>query len=102
MDHLSGMSAEAIADEMGILNQNKKTAEDKMDRCKAELARRGIKHVRGENFIVSVSETTSTRLDTEAMRADKKLAKFLPQFEKTSTSFRTLIKPVPKVVEVDK
>ncbi|MFG1462082.1 hypothetical protein V5F77_04205 [Xanthobacter sp. DSM 24535] len=98
-DDLTKMSAEKVADEYGRLNQQKKSIETKLEKFKAEILRRGLSFAKGAAWIISASESTSTRLDTEAMRADPKLAKLLPKFEKTSTSTRILVKPVPVEIE---
>lgn len=99
-DEIKSASPEDLADRYGKLNADAASIKDEQDLLKEEFGRRGLQNgQRGKQFIVSISETTSTRLDTKAMRADPKIAKLLPKFEKTSTSISFRVKPVPPSYE---
>lgn len=101
MDTLTGLSAEALADECGALSQKKKHIEEQIEARKSEIVRRGLDYIRGSSFILTLSETTSKRVDLDAMRKDPKIAKIIGKFEKPSKSLRMTVKSVPLVVEGD-
>lgn len=102
-EEIKGTSVSDLVDKFGRLDERAKALEAEKDEIKGEFARRGLANAqRGKAFIVTISESTSTRLDTKAMREDPKLAKLLPKFEKTSTSTRVTVKAAPpQYVEED-
>lgn len=95
-EEVKSASVADLADEYGRLDERGKALTAAMDDIKGEFARRGLTSAqRGKAFIVTISESSSTRLDTKAMRADPKIAKLLPKFEKTTPSTRVTVKAVP-------
>lgn len=96
---ITDMSVQQLVDRYGALNNKVSALEGEQKLIKEEFGRRGLSNAqRGKKFIVTISESSSTRLDTKAMREDPKLAKLLPAFEKTTTSIRFTVKPAPKEV----
>ncbi len=94
-EDIRAASLEALADAFGRHKQKADIHESECDKIKEELLRRGANAARGASFILTISESTSVRLDTKAMRADPKMAKQLAKYEKSSTSTRVTCKPAP-------
>jgi hypothetical protein len=99
------MPLEDLADNLGEASAREKAAKATTDSIKEELNRRGVNAARGAKFIVSISTSDTTRLDTKAMgvdaETDKKLAKLLLKYSNTSTSKRVLVRPAPPIEVVD-
>lgn len=100
--NFKSMSVEALADLLGEIDGKVKPLTKSAEALKGELKRRGVTSVRGSKFIVSITETNSIRIDTTSMKQDaendKKLAKIIAKYEKSSASARVLIQPAPTLI----
>ncbi|MGL4296924.1 MAG: hypothetical protein ACRCTG_14525 [Aestuariivirga sp.] len=92
MNKFDNQSDAQLADDFGAQDAIEKAAKAKKDDIKAELIRRGRAHCAGERFSVSISEQSSTRLDTDALR--KKHPKICANFEKVTHSTVARVKAV--------
>lgn len=86
-----------LADEIGRLDTIIKSHEEEQKRMKDEFKRRGCSTVRGSHFVVTASESTSSRLDTKRLRAD--FGDALDEYEIKSSSTRILVKPIAQIAE---
>lgn len=84
-----------LADQAGALDTEIKARQEQLDELKDELKRREVNCARGTRFMVTVSESTSKRLDTTRLKAD--LGDALAPYQTETTSTRVLIKPVPQM-----
>lgn len=91
-DHLS---VSTLADEIGRADGDIKARTARLDEMKDELKARGVNSAAGHDFIVTISESTSKRLDTKRLQAD--LGDALDGY--FSTSSRMLVKPASKTDE---
>jgi hypothetical protein len=66
--NFDNMSDEIVADEIGDLNTKIKALEENLQAYKDEFKRRGLSAVKGLNYIVSASTSTTKRLDTKKVR----------------------------------
>lgn len=98
---ISNITPAALADEIGQLDADLKafevTVKDKKDALKAMLAKSGETIARGDRFMITVTETTSERLDTKRLR--DALGDALDGYTITSTSSRMTIKAAPRQYE---
>lgn len=104
LETIRAASVKDLADKYGDLNARAKSIETEQDQIKAECIRRGLKGPqRGDAFIVTISEASQVRVDTKSMKedaeTDKKLAKILAKYSKSSESLRFLVKPAPSQIE---
>jgi predicted phage-related endonuclease len=93
----NNLSNEQLADDIGNASLMKKEWEEREEALKDEFKARDCSAARGQHFAVTVSETSSTRLDTKKLRAD--LGDALTPYETTTTSKRINVKAVPRLVE---
>jgi hypothetical protein len=87
-----------FADEIGNLDAEIKEKQERLDALKDSYKALGISAARGSRFALSVTETTSVRLDTTKLKAD--LGDALKPYEKTVTAQRMTIKAVAQLAEV--
>ena len=95
---LHNVSNEMIADQLGRLDTNRKFLVEQIDKLKAELKRRGVTAARGEEFAITVSESTPRGLDTEKVKA--LLGDELADYQRETPTTRFTIKPAPRLSEV--
>ncbi|MTH95103.1 hypothetical protein [Roseibium sp. RKSG952] len=95
---LHNQSPEQLADRLGYLDGITKSAKAEADEIKAELKQREVNVARGANFVVSLSTSTSSRLDTKALAADLG-EDMLADYYRPSVSTRVTIKPVTAKLE---
>lgn len=62
-------AAEALADELGAIDEALKVMEARASALKAELKRRGLETAQGERFIVTRSDAVRWTLDSAAVKA---------------------------------
>lgn len=94
---LDNLSISDLADEIGRADSDIKARTARLDEMKSELKLRGINMAAGHDYVVSVSESTTKRLDTKRLQAD--LGDALEDYYNTSISSRVLIKPAAKLEE---
>lgn len=86
-------STNELADTYGALDLQIKSIEARKADIKAEMIKRGTTYAAGSRFSVTISEQTSTRLDTkrlkEALGAD-----ICAEYETTTVSTVARVKPV--------
>ena len=97
-DNFNNQSNEQLADEIGNLDTQVKYLEERLTLLKDAFKARNCSAARGERFAVTVSESTSKRLDTKKLRAD--LGDALDVYEVETTSTRLTIKASPRLAEV--
>lgn len=90
-------SVSDLADEIGKADSDIKARTVTLDEMKDELKSRGVNAAAGRDFVVTISESTSKRLDTKRLQAD--LGDALDDYYNSSTSSRVLVKPVAKLDE---
>jgi predicted phage-related endonuclease len=98
MDNFNNYSNEQLADEIGKLDLTAKQVTERLDELKDAFKARNCSAARGDFFAVTVSESTSTRLDTIKLKAD--LGDALKPYEKETTSKRINIKASPRLAAV--
>ena len=98
MDNFNNYSNEQLADEIGKLDVTSKQIIDRLDELKEAFKARNCSAARGALFAVTVSETTSKRLDTKRLR--EALGDALDGYEIETTSKRISIKDSPRLAEV--
>lgn len=98
MSRFHNISSAELADRLGRTHFAIKELEAQATELKAELIGRGVSAVRGDDFAVTISESTSKTLDTAKVK--DLLGDELPAYQKESTSTRVNIKPVVKMAEV--
>jgi hypothetical protein len=91
------ISTSELADRIGRADADIKARTEQLDELKTEFKRRQVNIARGNDFVVSASESATKRLDTTRLKAD--LGDALEGYYNESTSTRILIKPAPKVLE---
>lgn len=91
--NLHNFSTNQIADEYGNLKAQADAIEAKLKDFKAELIRREVTAATGSRFAVTISEQSTTRLDTKALK-DALGADICAEFEKTSLSTVVRVKAV--------
>lgn len=91
-------SAEQIADRLGELDLVMKGAKEEADTLKNEIKRREVNAVRGSKFILTVSHSTSKRLDTKRLTADIGKDTLADYYNETETT-TIRVKPAPIQVE---
>lgn len=91
------ISTADLADRIGAADADVKARQEALDEMKDEFKRRGVNVARGSTFVVSVSTSTSKRLDTKRLRAD--LGDALDGYEVASETTRLTIKAAPKLDE---
>lgn len=87
-------SVSDLADAIGKADSDIKARIAKLDEMKDQLKQRGINAAAGNDFVVTISDSTSKRLDTTRLQAD--LGDALDDYYKTSISSRVLVKPIAK------
>lgn len=97
-NQFNNLSNAQLADEIGTLDTNIKDQEKRLADLKDAFKSRQCSAARGEYFAVTVSESTSKRLDTKKLR--EALGDALDGYEIESTSVRLLVKPAPRLAEV--
>lgn len=90
-------SLQDLADLIGEADSDIKARTERLDELKAEFKRRGVNVARGCAFVVSVSSSTTKRLDTKRLKDD--LGDALDGYYAESETTRVLIKPAPKLEE---
>lgn len=93
------LSNEQLADEIGKLDLQSKELIERLDALKDEFKARGCSAARGQLFAVTVSESTTKRIDTKKLR--EALGSMIDEYENETTSKRITIKVSPKIVEID-
>jgi hypothetical protein len=91
------MTVSDLADEIGKADSDIKARTARLDEMKGELKLRGVNMAAGHDYVVSISESTTKRLDTKRLQED--LGDALDGYYNTSTSSRVLIKPAAKLEE---
>lgn len=74
-----------LADNYGDIDAIIKACEDKKKDLKAEMMLREARFVQGDNYTITISEQSTTRLDTKALK-DALGADICKDFENTSVS----------------
>lgn len=97
-NRFDNFSAEMLADEIGRIDAILKAAENDLKEMKAVFKARGLEEVSGDSYLVTATDQTSWRLDTEAVRAH--LGALASKFEKISTSTVIRIKPNARTLSV--
>ena len=97
-DQFNNLSNEQLADEIGNLNATISFETERLDALKTAFKSRGCSAARGQFFAVTVSESTSKRLDTKRLR--EALGDALDGYEIETTSQRLLVKAAPRLAEV--
>lgn len=92
------LSNEQLADEIGKLDLTSKQIIEKLDSLKDAFKGRNCSAARGELFAVTVSTSTTERLDTKKLR--EVLGDAVDQYTTTTMSTRITIKASPKLAEV--
>lgn len=92
-------SNEFLADEIGYRREVAKQAADYAEELSDEAKRRGIESASGRRFIIRVSRSEQTRLDTKALRAAH--PKIAAKFDKVSTVCRLTVDPLFQKVDVE-
>lgn len=67
-NRFDNLSDEMLADVLGKADALSKAAADEVASLKEEIKRRGLKHVVGHEFTVTVTEQIAGRLDTAAIK----------------------------------
>lgn len=96
-DRFHNLSDEQLADEIGKLDTHIKSQAEALEALKDEFKRRDVSAARGEFFAVTVSTSTSKRLDTKKLRAA--LGDALDGYEVETTSVRLTVKASPRLGE---
>lgn len=91
------LSVSDLADEIGRADGDIKARTAILDEMKDELKSRGINAAAGSDFVVTISESTSKRLDTKRLQTD--LGDALDDYYNTTTTSRVLVKPAAKLAE---
>jgi predicted phage-related endonuclease len=97
-NQFNNLSNEQMADEIGNLDSTIKFYEERLTLLKNEFKSRGCSAARGAEFSVTVSESTSKRLDTKRLR--EALGDALDGYETETTSVRMTIKAAPRIAQV--
>jgi hypothetical protein len=97
-NQFNNLSNEQLADEIGELDTVIKDQEKRLTELKDAFKSRNCSAARGSFFVVTVSESTSKRLDTKKLR--EALGDALDGYEIESTSTRLLVKPAPRMATV--
>lgn len=84
-----------LADFIGQLDARAKMIGADLDTYKNEFKRRGLTAVRGHDFVITASTSTSKRLDAKRLR--EALGDALDGYENESTSTRILVKAIPQL-----
>jgi hypothetical protein len=87
------------ADEIGNLDAAIKEQTERLDALKAAFKALNISAARGQNFAITVTETSSERLDTKKLTADLGKDTLAPYYT-TTNSQRMTIKAVARLAEV--
>jgi hypothetical protein len=95
---LHNYSAEQIADRLGELDLVAKGAKEEADKLKSEIKRREINAVRGDRFILTVSNSVTKRLDTKKLEGDIGKDTLADYYKETPTT-TIRVKPAPISVE---
>lgn len=93
MNKFDNQSDAHLADEYGELDARKKAIEAKLSDIKVELIRRGRAYCAGSRFAVTISEQSSTRLDTKALK-EALGSEIIAEYEKTSLSTVARVKAI--------
>ncbi len=91
------LSVSDLADEIGRADGDIKARTAILDEMKCELKSRGVNAAAGHDFVITISESTSKRLDAARLKAD--LGDALDDYYSESTSVRVLVKPAAKLAE---
>lgn len=97
-EQFNNLSNEQLADEIGELDTLIKDQDKRLSDLKDAFKARKCSAARGQFFAVTVSESTSKRLDTKKLR--EALGDALDGYEIESTSVRLLVKPAPRLAQV--
>ncbi len=97
-DQFNNLSNEQLADEIGNMNAIVSEQTERLDALKTAFKARNCSVARGKYFAVTVSESTSKRLDTKKLR--EALGDALDGYEIESTSLRLLVKAAPRLEAV--
>lgn len=97
-NQFNNFSNEQLADEIGNLNAIVSEQTDRLDVLKNAFKSRDCSAARGQFFAVTISESTSKRLDTKKLR--EALGDALDGYEIESTSKRLTVKAAPRLSEV--
>jgi predicted phage-related endonuclease len=97
-NQLNNFSNEQLADEIGNLDATIKFHDERLALLKNEFKLRGFSAARGRDFSVTVSESTSKRLDTKKLR--EALGDALDGYETETTLVRMTIKAAPRIAQV--
>lgn len=89
------LSISDLADEIGKADSDIKARNAILDEMKGELKARGVNAAAGCNFVVTISESASKRLDTKRLQSD--LGDALNDYYTTTTASRVIVKPVAKL-----
>jgi predicted phage-related endonuclease len=97
-NQFNNLSNEQLADEYGNVDAIIKQHEERKDALSVAIKARGFSAARGQFFAVTLSESTSKRLDTKRLR--EALGDALDGYEIETTSKRLLVKAAPRLAEV--
>ncbi len=92
MSKFHNLSSEQIVDQLGRLDANRRFIIEQCDELKAELKVRGVTAVRGSDFTLTVSESTTRTLDTDKVKG--LLGDELPLYQRVTQTVRFNLKPV--------
>ena len=87
------------ADEIGNLNAQKAEIDERMEALKDAFKTLNISAARGDHFAITVTETSSERLDIKKLTADLGKDTLAPYYI-TTNSKRMTIKAVARLAEV--
>ncbi len=93
MPNFHNMSDGLLADRYGEVSARKSACEAELSDLKAEMVRRNVTQATGARFAVTISEQSSTRLDTKALK-EALGAEIIAEYEKTSISTVARVKAV--------
>ncbi len=93
-----------LVDEFGRIGDDARSLDERKKLIREEFLRRGLSGVLpGQAFSVIATETTSNRLDLDAIKAgNPKLAKQLEKYRVASTSMVFRVKPNPPSYVADR
>lgn len=94
-NRFDNVSDAALADMIGALDVRIKALGEEIEPLKEEFKRRGCSAVRGSQFVVTASTSTSKRIDTKRLR--EVLGDAVSEVEKETTSTRILVKPIVQI-----
>jgi predicted phage-related endonuclease len=94
----NNLSNEQLADEIGNLDSTVKYYTERLEEVKTEFKSRNCSAARGAQFAVTVSESTSERLDTKKLK--EALGDALAGYTIETTTKRLLVKAAPQLAKV--